>query len=141
MSRRRRHTLATGQETCPLPKLHPKLKAWLYLALPLSLMLVFFFFPLLAALLMSAMDFSDFSNIHWIALTNYNALIQMPLFWNSLNNTLYLMLLIVPLMVIIPLPMAILANQQIKGIKLLRLIIYFPVIVSVVVAAIVWKRL
>jgi putative chitobiose transport system permease protein len=118
-----------------------KLTPWLYLAFPLVLMGLFFFLPLLWAFIMSCLDFTDLTAPRFVGLSNYTHLLQMPLFWQSLSNTFVLMLLVLPMMVIIPIPMAILANQPIKGIQFFRVVLYFPVIVSVVVAAIIWKWL
>lgn len=90
---------------------------------------------------MSCLDFTDLSSPRFVGLKNYASLLQMPLFWQSMGNTFWLMLFVLPMMVILPIPMAILANQKLKGIQIFRLVLYFPVIISVVVAAIIWKWL
>jgi putative chitobiose transport system permease protein len=56
-------------------------------------------------------------------------------------NTLLYLVVAVPILVIFPLFLAILINQKIKGITLYKILIYLPVIVSIVVAAIAFKWL
>ena len=56
-------------------------------------------------------------------------------------NTFIFLFCAVPLLVFIPLILAIMVNQKIRGITLYKLLIYLPVIVSIVVAAIAFKWL
>lgn len=51
------------------------------------------------------------------------------------------MILCVPFLVVFPLFLAVLINQKIKGITLYKLIIYLPVVISIVVVAIAFKWL
>ena len=56
-------------------------------------------------------------------------------------NTLLYLIIAVPILAIFPLFLAILINQKIRGITLYKILIYLPVIVSIVVAAIAFKWL
>lgn len=56
-------------------------------------------------------------------------------------NTFMYLVIAVPFLVIFPLIIAILINQKIRGVTLYKILIYFPVIVSIVVAAIAFKWL
>ena len=56
-------------------------------------------------------------------------------------NTFMYLVIAVPFLVIFPLFIAILINQKIRGITLYKILIYLPVIVSIVVAAIAFKWL
>lgn len=118
-----------------------KLKPWAYMLLPLALLAVFFFLPLLWAFVMSCFDYSDLTAPEFIGFNNYIQLVQSPAFYQSLFNTIILMLWVVPVMVILPIPMALLTNQPVKGQGFFRAAIYFPVVLSPVVAAIIWKWL
>ena len=51
------------------------------------------------------------------------------------------LIIAVPFLVIFPLFIAILINQKIRGITLYKILIYLPVIISIVVAAIAFKWL
>jgi len=54
-------------------------------------------------------------------------------------NTLIYLIGVVPILVVLPLIIAIAVNQKLRGIAIFRTTIYIPVIVSLVVAGIAWK--
>ena len=56
-------------------------------------------------------------------------------------NTFVYLFLAVPILAIVPLFLAILINQKLRGLTLYKILIYLPVIVSIVVAAIAFKWL
>ena len=63
------------------------------------------------------------------------------IFYKVMLNTLIYLVVAVPVLAIVPLFLAILLNQKIRGITLYKILIYLPVIVSIVVAAIAFKWL
>jgi predicted TIM-barrel fold metal-dependent hydrolase len=72
----------------------PSRAGWLFVAPALMAIAVFFVVPVAAALLMSATDFdiyalADLRNVRFIGLGNYRQLLQTPLFWRALLNTLF----------------------------------------------------
>lgn len=106
------------------------------------ILLVFFFIPFFQTIVLSFQDYS--SNIYnpaWVGLQNYIKLFQSPIFYKVLLNTFLYLFIAVPILAIIPLFLAILLNNKIKGITLYKILIYLPVIVSIVVAAIAFKWL
>lgn len=73
------------------------LAAWGFVAPALSAIAVFFVLPVVAALALSVTDFdlyalADLRNLRFVALDNYLALLQKPLFWQALGNTAYFVL-------------------------------------------------
>jgi putative chitobiose transport system permease protein len=114
---------------------------YVYLALPLSLLLVFFLLPLLWAFWMSCFDYTTLWAPRFIGFDHYSALLHSAEFWQCLKNTVILAFLVVPAMIILPLPIAVLVNQSLRGMALFRAVLYFPVLISAVVAAILWKWL
>ena len=58
-----------------------------------------------------------------------------------MGNTFVYLIVAVPFLVTFPLFLAILINQKIRGITIYKILIYLPVIVSIVVAAIAFKWL
>ena len=68
-------------------------------------------------------------------------LLKSPIFYKVLLNTFIYLLVAVPFLVIFPLILAIMLNQKIRGLTLYKILIYLPVIVSIVVAAIAFKWL
>ncbi|HNW26449.1 MAG TPA: sugar ABC transporter permease [Candidatus Gastranaerophilaceae bacterium] len=106
------------------------------------ILLVFFFIPFIQTIILSFKDYSS-SIYHpdWVGLQNYFKLMQSPVFYKVLINTFLYLFIAVPILATVPLFLAILINQKIKGITLYKILIYLPVIVSIVVAAIAFKWL
>lgn len=106
------------------------------------ILLVFFFIPFFQTIILSFSDYSaNIYNPAYVGLQNYFKLFQSPVFYKVLANTFLYLFIAVPILAIIPLFLAILINQKIKGITLYKILIYLPVIVSIVVAAIAFKWL
>ncbi len=116
------------------------LKPYAYLAIPLVLMAVFFFYPLFLTLKMSLFDYShDLYNPQFIGLDNYTRLFSSAQFWQATTNTLLFMLGVVPAMMLLPILLAVIVNGKLKGIEFFRVLIYLPVVVSMVVVGLAWK--
>ena len=121
---------------------YKKYAPYLFL-LPAGVILgVFFFIPFFNTVILSFKDYSDsIYNPVWTGISNYSFLLHSSEFHKVIINTLIFLFCAVPLLVIIPLILAIMINQKIRGITLYKLLIYLPVIVSIVVAAIAFKWL
>jgi multiple sugar transport system permease protein len=119
--------------------------AWLFLAPALVVLAVFFFLPVLAALGMSLTDFdlyalADYENLRFVGLQNYADLLRQPLFWKSLGNTFYFVLLGVPLSLGASLGAALLVNSKLARFRNVYRTIYFaPVVTTMVAVAVVWR--
>ncbi|UBF26311.1 sugar ABC transporter permease [Kovacikia minuta CCNUW1] len=77
----------------------------------------------------------------WIGLKNFRRLFVDPVFWQTFRNTLLYLVGVVPILVTLPLGLAILVNQKLRGIRWFRVAYYIPVVISMVVAGIAWKWL
>ena len=123
-------------------KYYGKTAPYLFL-LPAALVLVvFFFIPFFQTILLSFQDYS--TNIYhatFTGLKNYIDILHNPIFYKVMWNTVLYLVVAVPILAIVPLFLAILINQKIRGITLYKILIYLPVIVSIVVAAIAFKWL
>ncbi len=123
-------------------KYYGKTAPYLFL-LPAALVLVvFFFIPFFQTILLSFQDYS--TNIYhatFTGLQNYIDILHNPTFYKVMWNTVLYLVVAVPILAIVPLFLAILINQKIRGITLYKILIYLPVIVSIVVAAIAFKWL
>ncbi len=106
------------------------------------ILLVFFFIPFVQTIVLSFQDYTtNIYNPAWVGFANYIKLFQSPVFYKVLLNTFIYLFVAVPILAIVPLFLAILLNQKIKGLTLYKILIYLPVIVSIVVAAIAFKWL
>lgn len=108
---------------------------------------LFFFVPVLAALLLSFTDFDiyalgDFSVARFVGLRNYLQILDDPVFWQALRNTLYFLLVGGPLSIAVSLSAALLLNARLVRLKPLFRFAYFaPVVTTLVAVAVVWRFL
>jgi multiple sugar transport system permease protein len=121
--------------------------AWLFLAPALAILGVFFLLPVLGALGLSLTDYdlyalADIHNLRFVALQNYGALLQRPLFWSALGHTVYFVAVGVPLSMAASLGAALLLNSPLARCKpLLRTALFAPVVTTVVAVAVIWRYL
>ena len=123
-------------------KYYGKTAPYLFLLPAVLVLIVFFFIPFFQTIILSFQDYS--TSIYeptFLGLKNYWEILHNPIFYKVMWNTLLYLVVAVPILAIIPLFLAILINQKIRGITLYKILIYLPVIVSIVVAAIAFKWL
>ena len=95
--------------------------------------------PMLASLYLGFTDYQVTSPPTWIGLGNYSKLFADPLFWHSLQVTLYFTILAVPLAVVFAILIALLLNESIPGLSIWRTVYYLPSITSGVAVALMWS--
>lgn len=123
------------------------LMGYLFTAPAIIAILVFFFGPALAALILSFTDFdiyalADINNLRFVGLRNYLDLLQTPLFWKALSNTMFFVLVGGPLSMAASLGAALLLNSQKTRFKnFFRTIFFAPVVTTLVATAVVFKYL
>ncbi|MGH6616905.1 carbohydrate ABC transporter permease [Sphingomonas sp.] len=121
--------------------------AWIFVAPALVALGLFFFLPVLAALVLSFTDFdiyslADIRNLRFVGLDNYLTLLRTPLFWKALGNTLYFVILGVPLSIAVSLGAALLINSKLARFKgLFRTLYFAPVVTTLVAVAVIWRYL
>jgi len=119
-----------------------RLTPYLFLLPALLILSLTVFWPGLQAIYFSLFNYDLISQqTQWMGLKNFQRLGSDRLFWQTLSNTLLYLLCVVPLLVTLPLGLAILVNRKIKGISGFRAAFYTPVIISMVVAGIAWRWL
>lgn len=97
--------------------------------------------PILASLYFSFTQYDIVSAPVFIGLQNFRELFQDPLFYKSMSNTLYFVVLVVPLSMILSFALALLLNQKVRLLPLYRTIYYLPSIVPFVASSILWMWL
>jgi multiple sugar transport system permease protein len=86
----------------------------------------FMVYPILFSLYLSFSQYSGFSSPVWIGLDNYTQLLSDDVFWKSLYNTIYYMVLAVPFGIVVSMIMAIAMNQNLREVSIYRAILYMP---------------
>ena len=119
--------------------------AWWFVAPALLVIAVFFFLPIVAAFLISLTDFdiyslADLRNLRFVGLGNYLKLLETPLFWQALGNTLYFVAVGVPLSIGASLGAALLLHSRLARFKgLFRTALFAPVVTTLVAVAVIWR--
>lgn len=123
-------------------KFYGKYVPYLFLVPAFVLLGIFFFLPFVQTIFLSFSDYS-ISLYHptFAGFGNYISTLKDPIFLKVLGNTFLFLIMAVPFLTIFPLFLAILVNQKLRAIKLYKVIIYLPVVVSIVVCAIAFKWL
>jgi len=114
--------------------------AWLYLfvAPPVLGFLIFGLTPMLFSIFISFQKWDMISSPTWVGFDNYTELFKDEKVFQSLFNTVYLMIGI-PIGMAISLLLAILMNRSIKGIAFLRTMYYLPVISPIIAVSLLWQ--
>jgi multiple sugar transport system permease protein len=119
--------------------------AYFFLAPAMISIFVFFFIPVIAAFIISFTDFDiyslgNYANLRFIGLKNYSDLLSNELFWISLKNTFYFVIVASPLSIAVSLGAALILNSKLVKLKgLFRLSYFIPVVTTLVAVAIVWR--
>jgi multiple sugar transport system permease protein len=120
---------------------------WWFIAPSLALIGLFFVLPVGASLLLSLTDFDIYAiaslhNARFVGLRNYGQVLQTPLFWTAMKNTMYFALVGGPLTVAVSLGSALLLESKLVRYKTFFRTIYFlPFVTTLVAVAIVWRYL
>ncbi len=123
------------------------LAGWCFAGPALAVIGVFFAVPLAAAFALSLTDFdiyaiADPANLRLVWLHNYVQLLRTPLFWTALGNTLYFVVVGVPLSITVSLATALLLESELARLKaVFRTALFAPVVTTVVAVAVVWRNL
>ncbi len=99
---------------------------------------MFVLYPVLSSLYFSFTLYPIGKPPQWIGLENYQKLLQDELFWTSLYNTFYYVVLYMPLGTLWALAAAFLLNIKVRGILGFRTLFFMPTIVPLVASAVVW---
>jgi len=127
--------------------MNARLVPWTFVAPALIALGLFFLLPVLAALALSFTDFdlyalADARNLRVVWADNYIEVLRTPLFWKSLANTLYFVVVGVPLSIAASLGAAMLLNSPLARCKgLFRTALFAPVVTTVVAVALIWRYL
>jgi multiple sugar transport system permease protein len=105
-------------------------------------LLVFTAYPMIASFFFSMTRYNIVSPPQWIGVGNFKEMFTVdPLFWKSVSNTAYYVIISVPLGIIFGLILALLLNQSVKGIGFFRTAFYLPGLVPAVASTLLWMVL
>jgi multiple sugar transport system permease protein len=87
--------------------------------------------PILYTFFLSLTRYSGLRDPVYIGTENYETMLGDPMFWKSIYNTFYYMLLAVPIGVVVAMVLALAMNQRIREIAVYRAVFYLPSILPV----------
>jgi multiple sugar transport system permease protein len=116
-----------------------KISPYLYILPALIILVAFRLIPIVMSFIISFYDWSISGTGKFIGLTNYITMMNDPVFWQSMLNTFWLVIIQVPATIVFSLLFAVLLNR-IKLFKgFFRIIYFMPYVTSLVAVSIVWK--
>lgn len=142
------HSFAFTSRKTHLPGLRLTRKAretitgYLFVLPWLIALLVFIAYPMVASFYFSFTEYTMLKPPRFIGLDNFNTMFNKdPLYWKSVENTAYYAFFSVPLSIAIGLILALLLNQNVKGIGFYRTAFYLPGLVPAVASTLLWMVL
>lgn len=115
------------------------LSGYLFILPNLALIAVFLIYPLFETFRLSFYD-ADIQGETFVGLQNYITIFSDPIFINSIKNTFYFVLIVVPAVVIVSFTLAAMMRDLRQSSKsIFRIIFYLPVISTPVVMTMIWS--
>jgi len=114
---------------------------WAYAMIAPTLLgtMVFWGWPVVQSILLGFQKSENFGLVHyWVGFDNYIKLFRDEEFWRNLRNTLYYVVLFVPLTMAVSVFFAVLLNAKIKALSVYRVIFFLPQVTMPAAAAMVW---
>lgn len=103
--------------------------------------LIFTVGPIIASFVLSFTEYDIILAPRFVGLGNFRELFNDPLFYTSLYNTLYIVVLAVPLGMVVSFAVALLLNQKVRFMAAYRTAYFMPSIVPAVASAALWLYL
>ncbi|NMP08862.1 carbohydrate ABC transporter permease [Paenibacillus polymyxa] len=120
-----------------MQKKHQALWGYLFIGPQFLGLLCFSLLPLLYAFYLSFVNWDGFGVPLFVGLDNFKGQLSDPDFWKALINTVYYMVLVIPVGIVLALLVAIVLNK-VKGREIYRLFFYMPVVTSSVSVGVIW---
>jgi multiple sugar transport system permease protein len=120
---------------------------WAMSSPALAAITLFFVLPAIASLFLSFTDFdiyalANLDNLRFVGFQNYTRLVENPLFWKAMTNTLLFVVLGVPFIVALSLFAAMLVNSRwLAWRPVWRVALFAPYVTTLVATAVVWRYL
>lgn len=116
-----------------------RLLPYAFLLPGLALFAVFFAWPAAMAVRLSFYDYDVVSPARFVGLDNFRRLLTDERFHLALGNSALYLVGMIPFAVVIPMWLAVLVNQKVRGIGAFRAMYYLPAICSMVAIGVAWR--
>lgn len=130
---------ATGAIRSRIPRRGEALTGYMFVALPMLILLIFNIGSILFAFYISLWKWNlRLGGTKFLGLQNYQNALADPTFAKAITNTIYYTIVWVPLTMAVGLFLAVLVNQKIRGLTFFRASFYFPAIASSAAITTLW---
>lgn len=117
-----------------------KIAAWLFLLPALAGLLLFVYYPMIRSLITSFTQFHSLSGAStFIGFDNYVHIVKDKQFLNSISNSFYFAILVIPTQTALALALALLVKRKSKLSGIFRTVYFIPVIMAFGVASTLFK--
>lgn len=111
-----------------------------FLAPAMAILLVFALLPTAQVVYYSFTRYTAFTGPDWVGLENFRRLLASDRFWFCLGNS-FLYLLVTPVIMVVSLAAALVVHHLVRGGKVLRVLLFLPVVTPAIVAAMSFRVL
>ncbi|MDD1822325.1 sugar ABC transporter permease [Photobacterium sp. ZSDE20] len=118
-------------------RISSKVSPWLFLAPAIAIFSLYVIYPILDSIWLSFFEWDGLGEKEWVGLENYRELFDSDAFYTSLTNN-FLWLIFFMLAPPCGLAIALFLNQQVKGIRVVKSLFFFPFVISQVVIGLVF---
>lgn len=117
------------------------LTGWLFIAVPVILIALFYFYPMIQALILSFKSGTGM-NLSWVGVDNYVRLFSDKTFLTAVKNTFIFLIIQVPIMIVLALFISVLLNDsKLKFRGFFRTAVFLPAVTSLVAYSVIFKYL
>ena len=125
---------------CRDPKSNNTNKTALWFILPSLLgCAIFIFIPSLFSFILSFSKWNLINNIKFVGIENYIELLTCAEFWFILKNTIYYAVFTTIFATVLPLLLASILNNKIRGTEIFKTVYFIPFITPMIVIAMIWQ--
>jgi putative chitobiose transport system permease protein len=118
-------------------KLRTTVIAWTFMAPALLVLLVFVFYPIVFSIPLAFTDYSVFGETRFTGLANFRRLVGDQDFRKAFVNSC-IFVFVVPVLQLLSIALAVVVNHKMRGVTVFKVLIYLPVVTSMVAVAIIW---
>lgn len=115
------------------------LAAWLFVLPDTIGLAIFVFIPMVLAIVLGFFNVDGFGHFSYVGFGNYSRMLHDPQFWNSAGVTIAYLVVLVPVIFVVALALALLVQQKIPFVGIIRSALFMPYVISLVVIALVWQ--
>lgn len=121
-------------------KRNERISAYVFIVPAVALLIAFLVVPMVYTVYYSLFRYQVMrpDNITFVGLKNYLELFQDSDFWQSLRNTLYFTVVVVPTQTVLALALALLVSKRFRGVSVFRTMYFSPQLTSMVVISVLW---